>query len=72
MPRYEMMYKTPRAGLAPIIEADSFRVNGKFFEFFVNKEVVRTLLMDVVLQIRRMEDDEQEGDRPAKPRQREP
>jgi hypothetical protein len=60
--RFQMMYTTHRQGFDPVIEADHFRVAGKFFEFVVNKEVVRTLKVDVVLQIRRMDDDEQEGD----------
>jgi hypothetical protein len=60
--KFHMMYTAPRTGLDPVIEADLYRVSGKFFEFLVNKEVVRTLKVDAVLQIRRMDDDEQEGD----------
>jgi hypothetical protein len=42
------MYTTNRKGLDKIIEADVCRVSGKFFEFFIDKEVVRTLKVDIV------------------------
>ena len=61
MARFAMMYSTDRQGLDRVIEADFYRVNGKFFEFLVDKEVVRTLKIDAVLQIRRMDDDEGEA-----------
>lgn len=62
MAKFAMMYSTPRQGLDAIIEADTYKVNGKFFEFLIDKEVVRTLKVDAVLQIRRMDEDEDSGD----------
>lgn len=41
-----------------VIEADSYKVDAKFFTFLKDKEVVRSLKVDVVVQIRRMDDDE--------------
>ena len=61
MSRFEMMYQRPRVGLDNVIEADTYKVNGKFFDFVIDKEVVRSLLSDAVLQIRRMADDEDDG-----------
>lgn len=52
-----------------MIEADTFKVNGKFFEFLIDKEVVRTLKVDAVLQIRRMDDDEEGDDEEGDPAQ---
>jgi hypothetical protein len=37
-------------------------VTPKFFEFLVDKEVVRTLKVEIVVQIRRLGDDEDPGD----------
>lgn len=62
MAKFEMMYNHNRPGLDRIIEADVFRVSGKFFEFLVNKEIVRTLKVDIVTQIRRMDEEELAGD----------
>jgi hypothetical protein len=56
------MYSTTRRGLDPVIVADTYKVNGKFFEFLIDKEVVRTLKVDAVLQIRRMDEDEAAND----------
>lgn len=69
MAKFHMMYSSSRQGLDKIIEADIYRTNGKFFEFITDKEVVRTLKIDIVTQIRRMSDgegdDAKEGDQPG-------
>lgn len=70
MAHFALMYTNNRPGLDPIIEADFFRTSGKFFEFLIDKEVVRTLKLDIVVQIKRlsaddvaaMNDDEEEDE----------
>lgn len=62
MPRYAMTYMYQYRHLDKVIEADFYRTSGKFFEFLVDKEVVRSLKLDTVTQIRRMDDDEEIGD----------
>lgn len=56
MSRYEILYTTSRQDLDKIIEADSYKTDGKFFTFLVDKEVVRTLKIDVVVQIKRLDE----------------
>jgi hypothetical protein len=65
--QFQVLYKINRQGLDPVIEADFYRTSGKFFEFLIDKEVVRTVQTDIILQIRRMDeeesgDDSEEGD----------
>jgi hypothetical protein len=58
MAKFEVLYSMaiPRQGLDSVIEADIYRVSGgKFFEFLVDKEIVRTLRCDIVVQIKRVE-----------------
>ena len=62
MTSFGVLYKTNRSGLDPIIEADFYRTTGKFFEFLIDKEVVRTIQMDAILQIRRLNDGDINGD----------
>jgi len=64
MARFQMMYTNNRSGLDPVVEADFYRVTRKFFEFLVNKEVVRTLKVDRVVQIKRLDDDEEPAEEP--------
>lgn len=59
MARFEVLYSTGRTGLDKVIEADSYKVDAKFFTFLKNKEVVRSLRETVVIQIRRMADGEE-------------
>lgn len=59
MARFSVLYTTARPSLDKVIEADSYKVDGKFFTFLRDKEVIRSLKADAVLQIRRMGDDEQ-------------
>jgi hypothetical protein len=61
MARFHVIYNTarPRPGLDSVIDADTYKVDAKFFTFLKDKEVVRTLKVDIVVQIRRMEDDEE-------------
>ena len=58
MAKFAMMYTNNRPGLDRIIEADLYRVSGKFFEFIIDKEVVRSIKLDIVTQIRRMAEGE--------------
>lgn len=58
MARFEVLYNTSRSGLDKVIEADTYKVDAKFFTFLKNKEVVRSLRENVVIQVRRMADDE--------------
>lgn len=60
MARFAVLYNTGRTGLDKVIEADTYKVDAKFFTFFKDKEVVRSLKVDIVVQIRRMEEDEEE------------
>ncbi|OZD18318.1 hypothetical protein CH253_17810 [Rhodococcus sp. 06-156-3C] len=62
MARFEVLYNSTRRDFDKVIEADSYKVDAKFFTFVKDKEVIRSLKVDVVLQIRRMNDDEQEND----------
>jgi hypothetical protein len=59
--RYAVLYTNKRVGLDEVIEADSYRADGKFFTFLKSKEVVRSLKLDIVVQIKRL-DDEEDGD----------
>lgn len=52
-----MLY-THSHGLDSIIEADYYRTTAKFFEFYVDKEVIRTLRLDRVVQIKRLTEEE--------------
>lgn len=71
MARFEVLYNTGRSGLDKVIEADAYKVDAKFFTFLKDKEVVRSLRESVVLQVRRMADDEaiddEEDDLPGTP-----
>ncbi|GAA4717962.1 hypothetical protein GCM10023216_02700 [Isoptericola chiayiensis] len=58
MARFEVLYNTGRSGLDKVIEADTYKVDAKFFTFLKDKEVVRSLRESVVVQVRRMADDE--------------
>lgn len=58
MARFEVLYNTGRAGLDRVIEADTYKVDAKFFTFIKDKEVIRSLRENVVIQVRRMADDE--------------
>lgn len=65
MARFAVLYNTQRPGLDKVIEADTYKVDAKFFTFFQDKEVVRSLKVDIVVQIRRMNDNEEgEGEQP--------
>lgn len=61
MARFEVMYIRDRAGLDKVIEADSYRADGKFFTFLKNKEVIRSLKLDIVVQIKRLDGDDEGG-----------
>ena len=61
MARYALLYTNKRPGLDPVIQADTYRVDGKFFTFLKDKEVVRSLKVDYVVQIKRLSD-EDDGD----------
>jgi hypothetical protein len=57
MAKFEIMYTGNRPGLDRVIEADLYKVEGKFFVFLEDKEIVRSLKVDIVLQIKRLDDD---------------
>lgn len=61
MARFAVLYTNSRPGLDKVIEADTYKVDAKFFTFLKDKEVVRSLKVDVVVQIRRMDEDEEDG-----------
>lgn len=56
MARFEIVYMTPRYNLDAVIEADLYKVEGKFFTFVKDKEVVRSLKVDLVVQIKRVDE----------------
>lgn len=55
MAKFQIHYTTNRQDLDRVIEADNYKVDTKFFTFYANKEVVRSLRTDIVLEVKRLD-----------------
>lgn len=59
MAKFEVIYtavgRKYEDALDTEIEADFFKAEGKFFTFYVDKEVTRTIQLDLVVQIKRVD-----------------
>ena len=58
MAKFEVLYTgvgNRYEALDETIEADLYKAEGKFFTFYKDKEVVRSIRLDLVVQIKRIE-----------------